>query len=106
VVGVNTVGVADVKCGDTGGGTTKASRMPNYTGMTSGMAEATRIVENHVEMVESSWMPSGMAEAIGIPKAVEMNETIVTPGACWVVGAIGLAEASGMLVGMSIPSKK
>jgi hypothetical protein len=48
------VGVADVKCGDTSGGTTKASRMPNYTGMTSGMAEATRIVENHVEMVESS----------------------------------------------------
>jgi hypothetical protein len=48
------VGVADVKCGDTGGGTTEASRMPDYTRMTSGMAEATGIVVNRAEMVESS----------------------------------------------------
>jgi hypothetical protein len=30
-VGVSTVGVAGVKCGDTGGGTTEASVMPDCT---------------------------------------------------------------------------
>jgi hypothetical protein len=51
-------------------------------------------------------MPSGMAEAIRIANADEMNEDILIPGACWVVGAIGLAESSGMLVVMSILSIK
>jgi hypothetical protein len=45
-------------------------------------------------------MPSGMTDA------VEMNEAIVTVGAYWVVGAIRLAEASEILVGISIPSTK
>jgi hypothetical protein len=51
-------------------------------------------------------MPSGMAEAIRIAEAVEMNEAILMPTTCWVVGAIGLAEAFGMLVVMPIPSTK
>jgi hypothetical protein len=50
VVGVSTVGVAGVKCGDTGGGTAKASGMPDCTRM----GEATGIVEDHAEMAESS----------------------------------------------------
>jgi hypothetical protein len=100
------MGAAGVKCGDTGGGTVEASGMPDYTRMASGMAEPTGIVENHAEMAESRWMPSRMADAIEIPEAVEMNEATVTLGLCWVVGAIGLAEASGMLVRMSIPSTK
>jgi hypothetical protein len=50
VVCVSTVGVAGVKCGDTGGGTAKASGMPDCTGM----GEATGIVEDHAEMAESS----------------------------------------------------
>jgi hypothetical protein len=45
-------------------------------------------------------MSSGMAMAIEIPEA------IVTAGTYWVVGANGLAEASGMLVGISIASTK
>jgi hypothetical protein len=102
------VGAAGVKYGDTGGGTTKASGMPDCIGLASVMAEATGIVEDRGEISESSWMSSEIAEAIGIPEAeaVEMNETIVTPGACWVVGAIGLTEASRILGGMSISSKK
>jgi hypothetical protein len=51
-------------------------------------------------------MPSGMAKTIGITKVVEMNEAIVTAEVYWVVGAIGLVEASGMLVDMSILSTK
>jgi hypothetical protein len=94
------VGEVGVKHGDIGGGTAEASRMPDGTGVASGMAKPTGIVEDHAEMAEWSWMPSGMAEAD------EINEDIVTPRACWVVGAIGLAESSGMLVVMSIPSKK
>jgi hypothetical protein len=74
--------------------------------MASGMVEPIEIVEDHAEMAESSWMPSGMARANGIPVGTEMNEAIVTAGACWVVAATGLAEASGMLVGMSIHSTK
>jgi hypothetical protein len=94
------MGATCVKCGDIGGGTEEASRMPSGTRVASGMAKSTRIVEDRAEMAEWSWMPSGMAEAD------EINEDIVTPRACWVVGAIGLAESSGMLVVMSIPSKK
>jgi hypothetical protein len=45
-------------------------------------------------------MPSGMAEVIGMPEATKMTKAIVT------VGAIGMAEASRMLVAMSISSKK
>jgi hypothetical protein len=101
-VGVSTMGATCVKCGDLDGGTREASRMPNCTGM----AEPTRIVEDRAEMVESSWMLSEMVVTIGIPEGVEMNEAIVMAGACWVVGAIGLVETSGMLVGMYIPSKK
>jgi hypothetical protein len=48
------VGEAGVKCGDTGGHTAEASRMPDYTRMSSGMAEATIIVEDNVEMAKSS----------------------------------------------------
>ena len=44
--------------------------------------EATGIVEDRAEMSESSWIPSGIVEAIGIPEAIEMNEAIVTAGAC------------------------
>jgi hypothetical protein len=54
VVGDSIVGAAGVKCGDTGGGTAEASGMPDCTGMASGMAEPTRIVEGHAEMAESS----------------------------------------------------
>jgi hypothetical protein len=43
-----------VKCGDIGGGTTEASRMPDGTGVASVMAEPTGIVEDHAEMVKSS----------------------------------------------------
>jgi hypothetical protein len=100
------MGAVGVKCGDTVGGTAGASEMPNCSGMASGMAEATGIVEDCAEMAEWSWMPYGIAEAIGIYEAVEMNEAIVTPGSCWVVGAIGLADASGMLGSISIPSTK
>jgi hypothetical protein len=50
--------------------------------MASGMAEATGIVEDRAEMSESSWIPSGIVEAIGIPEAVEMNDAIVMPKAC------------------------
>jgi hypothetical protein len=74
--------------------------------MTSRMAEPTGIVEDHAKMVESSGMPSRMAKVIGIHEAVEMNEAIVTTGAYCVIGAIGLADAPRMLVGMSIPSTK
>jgi hypothetical protein len=114
-----------VKCGDLAGGTVEASGMLDYTRMAectgmsecTEMAEPTEIVEDHAAMAKSSWMSSAMAEAIGIHEAVEMkaigihevvemNESIVTTRACWVVGAIGLVEASGMLVGMSIPSTK
>jgi hypothetical protein len=70
------------------------------------MAELTGIVEDRAKMAELSWMSSGMAEAIEIPEAVEMNEDIVTARSYWVVGGIGLAEACGMLVGMFIPSTK
>jgi hypothetical protein len=100
------VGATGVKHGDIGGGTAEASRMPDGTGVASGMGEPTRIVEDHVEMAESCWMPSGMAEAIVIADAVEMNEAIVTPWACWVIVAFELAETSRMLVVMSIPSTK
>jgi hypothetical protein len=67
--------------------------MADFTGVASGIAE-------------SSWMPSGMADAIGILEAVQMNESIVTTGAFWVVRSIGLVEASGMLLGISIPPTK
>jgi hypothetical protein len=100
MVAVNTVGATGVKCGDIGGGIIEASIMPDGTGVT----EPTGILEDRAKMAESSWMPSGMAEATGIAKAIEMNEAIVMLGACWVVRAIGLAEASRMLVVMSIPS--
>jgi hypothetical protein len=72
VVGVSTVGAAGVKRGDIGGGIAEASRMPDGTGVASGMAKPTEIVEDRAEM----------AEAIGIAEADEMNEDIVTPGAC------------------------
>jgi hypothetical protein len=52
-VGVSTVGATGVKHGDIGGGTAEASRMPDGTGVASGMGEPTRIVEDHVEMAES-----------------------------------------------------
>jgi hypothetical protein len=108
------VGAAGVKYGDTGGGTTEASWMPGCTGMVectemfecTGMVEPTGIVEDCAVMAESSWMSSEMGEAIGIPGAVEMDEAIITARACWVVGDIWLVEASGILVGMSIPSTK
>jgi hypothetical protein len=64
------------------------------------------MVEDHAEMAESNWMPSGMAEAVGILEATERNEAIVKAGAGWVVGAMGLVEASGMLVVMSISYTK
>jgi hypothetical protein len=102
---VSTVGTTGVKYGDLGRGIAEASGMPKCTGMSecigiaSGMAEPIGIVEDHAKIAESSWMPSRMAQAI------EMNEAIIADGACWVVGAIGLAEASGMLMKMSIPSK-
>jgi hypothetical protein len=105
-VGVSTVGAAGVKHGDIGGGTTESSRMSNGTGVASKIVEPTGIVEDHAEMAEACWMPSRMAEAIVIAEAVEMNEAIITPGACWVIVAIGLAKTSGMLVVMSIPSIK
>jgi hypothetical protein len=66
VVGVSTVGATCVKCGDLGGGTIEASEMPDCTGMAectgifectgmaSGIAEPTRIVEDHTEMTKSS----------------------------------------------------
>jgi hypothetical protein len=54
VVGVSTMGAVGVKCGDTGGGTTKASGMTGCIGMAFGMAEATEIVEDRAEMAESS----------------------------------------------------
>jgi hypothetical protein len=76
------VGAAGVKCGDTGGGTAEASRIPDSIGMASGMAKPIEIVEDRAEMAESSGTPSGMAEAIRILEAVEMNEAIVTSGAC------------------------
>jgi hypothetical protein len=100
------MGAASVKCGDIGGGTEEASGMPDFTGVASRMAESIGIVEDRAEMGESSWMPSGMAQAIGIAEAVEMNEATVMTRSCWVVGAIGSAEASRMLVVMSIPSTK
>jgi hypothetical protein len=53
-VGVSTVGTVGVKCGDTGGGTTEASGMPDCTGMTYEMVEASGIIEDHAEMSESS----------------------------------------------------
>jgi hypothetical protein len=106
------MGAACVKWGDLSGGTTEASRMPDCTGMVectgvaecigmaSRMVEPTGIVEDHAEMAESRWMPSGMA------KATELTEVIVIAGTCWVVGAIGMAEASVMLVAMSISYTK
>jgi hypothetical protein len=102
------MGAAGVKYGDTGGGTTEASGMPDCTRMASVMVGAIGIIEDRGEISESSWMSSGIAEAIGISEAeaVEMNEAIVMPRACWVVGAIGLAQASWILGGMSISSKK
>jgi hypothetical protein len=100
------VGAAGVKHGDIGGGTAEASRMSDGTGVASKMVEPTWIVENRAEMAESCWMPYGMAEAIVIVEAIEMNEAIVTPWACWVIVAFELAETSGMLVVMSIPSTK
>jgi hypothetical protein len=51
-------------------------------------------------------MPSWIAEAIGISETVEINEAIVMCGSYWVVGAIGLTDAYGMLGAMSIPSTK
>jgi hypothetical protein len=53
VVGVSTVGAVGIKRGDIGGGTAEASRIPNCTGVASGMAEPTRIVDDHAEMAES-----------------------------------------------------
>jgi hypothetical protein len=100
------VGAAGVKHGDIGGGIAEASRMSDGTGVTSEMVEPTWIVENRAEMAESCWMPSGMVEAIVIVEAVEMNEAIVTPWACWVIVSFELDETSGMLVVMSIPSTK
>jgi hypothetical protein len=72
------VGAAGVKCGDTGGGTAEASRIPHSIGM----AKPTEIVEDRAEMAESSGTPSGMAETIRIFEAIEMNEAIATSGAC------------------------
>jgi hypothetical protein len=46
------MGAVGVKCGDTVGGTAGASEMPNCSGMASGMAEATGIVEDCAEMAE------------------------------------------------------
>jgi hypothetical protein len=51
-VGVNTVGATGVKHGDIGGGTSEVSRMPDGTGVASGMAKPTGIVEDHGEMAE------------------------------------------------------
>jgi hypothetical protein len=48
------MGAAGVKYGDIGGGTAEASRMPDCTGVASGMAEPTGIVEDPAEMAESS----------------------------------------------------
>jgi hypothetical protein len=72
------MGATGVKCGNLGEGIAEASGMTNCSGMTectgmsecTGMAEPTRIVEDHAKMSESSWMPSGIAEAIGIPEVV------------------------------------
>jgi phosphate/sulfate permease len=38
----------------------------------------------------------GMTEAVGIPKATEMNEAIVMAGVCRIVGAMELANAFGI----------
>jgi hypothetical protein len=105
-VSVGIVWEAGVKHCDIGGGIAKTSRISDCIGVASEMAKLTGIVEDHAEIAESSWMPSEMIEAIEIDKVVEMNDAIVTPGACWVVGAIGSDEASGMLVIMSISSIK
>jgi hypothetical protein len=66
------------------------TRVNECIGMASGMAEPTGMVGDRAKMAESDWMP------------FEMIEAIVTVGACWVVEAIGMIEASGMLVVMSI----
>jgi hypothetical protein len=46
------VGAPVVKRGDIGGGITEASRIPDSTGVASGMAMPTGIVEDHAEMAE------------------------------------------------------
>jgi hypothetical protein len=47
------VGAVGIKRGDIGGGIAKASGIPNCTGVVSGMAEPTRIVDDHAKMAES-----------------------------------------------------
>jgi hypothetical protein len=46
------VGPAGVKHGDIGGGIAEASRMPGGTGVTSGVAKPTEIVEDRAEMAK------------------------------------------------------
>jgi hypothetical protein len=57
------VGAASVKCGDIGGGTTEATGMPECTGVSFGMVEPTRIVEDRANMADCTGVASGIAES-------------------------------------------